>query len=145
MNKLTKLFTLNPSTLAGVIILAGLSLAPGSELSPEVREWKSQDGQYAVMASLSGFDRFTQRVTLNKEDATVVEVPLSRLSAADRTYVVDHTRGTATPPEKEKTLYGIRWQPEMEDALAKAAGEATPDDDRPVMWFRVLGELEQDL
>ena len=140
MNKLTNLLSL--------ATLGSLALVAAGEPSEEVREWTSQDGQYSVMASLSGFDRTKQRVSLSKADATVVEVPLSRLSAADRSYVAEYfrepeRRSTGVP--SEKTLYGIRWQPAMQDALAEASGAATPDDDLPVLWFRVLGELEEDL
>ena len=38
--------------------------------------------------------------------------------------------------------YGIQWTPGMENALASAAGSVSSDDDRPVMWFRVLGDLK---
>ncbi len=41
-----------------------------------------------------------------------------------------------------KNLYGIRWQAGVEDAMLVATGKETNRDDRPIMWFRVLGDLE---
>ncbi len=44
--------------------------------------------------------------------------------------------------EKTKTMYGINWHKSGEPALASARGDASTQDDRPIMWFRVLGDLE---
>lgn len=40
----------------------------------------------------------------------------------------------SSPPAK---AWGVTWQPDLEAALAHAARSS-----RPVVWFRVLGELE---
>ena len=54
----------------------------------------------------------------------------------------DSKRGGRQRLAKTQQLYGIRWQPKLEDALASATGGPTAGDDRPVMWFRVLGDLQ---
>jgi len=46
------------------------------------------------------------------------------------------TGPTAKRPGKVKKAYGVRWQPSL-DAALKQAGKKR----RPVVWFRVLGEL----
>ena len=44
--------------------------------------------------------------------------------------------------EKTRKLYGISWHKSGEPALASSKGDASTQDDRPIMWFRVLGDLE---
>jgi hypothetical protein len=44
--------------------------------------------------------------------------------------------------EKTMMLYGINWHESGAPALAKARGVASTSDDMPIMWFRVLGDLE---
>ena len=44
-----------------------------------------------------------------------------------------------------KKLFGIEWTPRIENALLAAKGNESPEDDRPVMWFRVLGQLDGDM
>jgi hypothetical protein len=51
-------------------------------------------------------------------------------------------REKATVPEPRKKVVrvrGVRWQPTLEAALS-AAAKSRPA--KPVVWFRVLGELE---
>jgi hypothetical protein len=42
--------------------------------------------------------------------------------------------------EKARDLYGVRWQPSLERALEVA----TPREGaaKPIVWFRVLGDLD---
>jgi hypothetical protein len=42
---------------------------------------------------------------------------------------------------RESNMYGIRWVTDIPAALRLAQGNESPTDDRPVMWFRVLGDL----
>ena len=142
---LSKPNKLRLSLLSGAALCLSVPFSEADE-SPDslVRVWKSGDGEYSVQASLIAFNQSTKRVTLQKEDASVVVVPLAQLSTADQSYI---TEKSPKPARKEATdgsikLYGIGWQSKIEDALTLAAGETTPSDDRPVMWFRVLGELD---
>lgn len=120
----------------------GLSLLclQADELPEEqAREWKSGNGRYTVQALFHSFDPRTQQVTLKKEDSTSIKVPLARLSTADQSYVKQRapkSERTAAPQEEVK-LHGIKWQPEIEEALKLAESNH-----QPVMWFRVLGQLD---
>lgn len=125
--------------LAGSMFL-GLSLLGGQAEEAIVREWKSENGKFSVKASLESFEAVGSKVVLRKSDETLVRVPLSRLSEADQAYVRNlNARSRAGEPVR---LHGIEWQPEIEDALKLAAGRSGPLDDQPVMWFRVLGQLD---
>ncbi len=65
----------------------------------------------------------------------------SKLQSGGSADVVDH--GTSPGrAARGKMLYGIRWQASVDQALLAGRGSETSDDDRPVMWFRVLGDLE---
>lgn len=95
-----------------------------------------------MKASLVSLNTITGKVTLKKEDSSLVEVPLSKLSTADQAYVKEHAPKSVQKRRKgeEIGLYGITWQPGIEDALKLAS--AGVGGDRPVMWFRVLGKLD---
>ena len=124
----------------GAALCLSLSFSAANE-DPEssLREWKSQDGKFSIKASLKAFNRSTKRVTLQKENSTAVVVPLSKLSAADRSFVAAQSSKLPVTGKIAETtrIHGINWQPEMDNALAAAASEK-----KPLMWFRVLGELE---
>ncbi len=58
------------------------------------------------------------------------------------TELVDSSRKKTRRPNA-KPIAGILWHPSINDALLSAGGDTTkPDDDRPIMWFRVLGDLD---
>ncbi len=125
--------------MGGAAFGLGLFFATAGEAH---RQWSSEDGKYSVKASLVSFNSITGKVTLRKDDSRLVEVPLSKLSTKDQAYVDEHAPKSA-PRQKGGgpiKLHGITWQPEIEDALEQANGGAGGD--RPVMWFRVLGKLD---
>ncbi len=129
--------------LAGAMFL-GSSLSGVQAEEVAVREWTSENGKFSVRASLESFEVIGSKVVLRRADETLVRVPLSRLSEADQAYVRDrNARSRAAERGREPVrLHGIEWQPEIEDALELAAGRPGPLDDQPVMWFRVLGQLD---
>ena len=131
------------SWLAGGIAFGlGLLGAQAEENSmASMREWKSKNGKFSVTASFDSYDAASRKVTLKKEDSTSIQVPLLKLSAADQSFVKEQA-GQSKSGGKPIKLYGIQWQPKMEEALSEAAGQSAPSDDRPVMWFRVLGQLD---
>lgn len=129
--------------LAGGMVL-GLSLLGAQAEEAAVREWKSENGKFSVMATFESFEAVGGKVVLKRSDATLVRVPLSRLSESDRAYVREMSarlRSSESAGESVR-LHGINWQPKAEEALTLAAGRPGPLDDRPVMWFRVLGQLD---
>lgn len=126
--------------IAGLTLISGYAeKASGTEL----RVWKTENGKHSVEASLISFNTISKRVTLQKEDSKTVEVPLSQLSAADQSYVRENAPSPKSAKKSSEAirLHGITWQPEIEDALKLASGRSSADK-RPVMWFRVLGKLD---
>ncbi len=141
-----------------------------SEASREARVWTDVTGEYQVQATYLDYDR--GRVQLRKEDGSELSVALESLSSADRDLIrqiqrqkyLDHRRQrrldangsaddsqstsrTETPPPRNadlghdnscEQLYGINWHDSREGAVA-AAQQAG---DKPIMWFRVLGDLK---
>lgn len=138
-----------PSILKSLVLsgaISGLTLFSAfaeKTTGSDLREWKTENGKYSVEASLISFNTITKRVTLQKEDSETVEVPLSKLSAADQSFVKENAphSGVAAQSGKPVQLHGITWQPEIEDALKVASGKGSGQN-RPVMWFRVLGKLD---
>lgn len=145
------------STLVSLLDATGLSLAVASSsqytiFAPVNEAWKKEPFA-SLAADPTGENRealygilarhvITGKVTLRKDDSRLVEVPLSKLSTKDQAYVDEHAPKSA-PRQKGSgpiKLHGITWQPEIEDALEQANGGAGGD--RPVMWFRVLGKLD---
>lgn len=114
----------------------GLNLLCASAEENLLRQWQSKDGQHTIQASLESFNSITNQVTLTKKDSSSIKVPLLKLSSADQTFIRSQN---ATPGQAADSvkLYGITWQPEIDDALAQAKGK-----NRPVMWFSVLGKLD---
>jgi hypothetical protein len=145
-NKLKKkVFGCSPLLAGGMIFGLGLLGLQAEETSgPLAREWKSENGKFSVLATLESVEVQGRKVVLRKSDSTLVRVPLSRLSEADQAYVRElNTRSGSTAPIGEPVrLHGIKWQPVTEEALTLAAGRPGPSDDQPVMWFRVLGQLD---
>ena len=142
--RLPTLLSLKSLVVSGAISgLTLLSVSAEKVLSADLREWKSEDGNYAVDASLVSFNTITKRVTLKKEDSKIVEVPLSQLSSADRAYVQENAPRAKSAEKSGEAirLHGITWQPEIKDALKLASGGPSAAN-RPVMWFRVLGKLD---
>ncbi|MEZ6096211.1 MAG: hypothetical protein R3C03_18630 [Pirellulaceae bacterium] len=133
------------------------------------RAWSLKDGS-TVNATFVSYDKQTDTLILkNESDGSEVSLGLRDLESKDRGFArklanavrrgeltvgdgnMDSSVQTAnekvtnTVPASGKTqsLYGINWQPNMEVAQAVASGKSdSPSDDHPIMWFRVLGELD---
>lgn len=131
------------------------------------RTWKDRTGKYEIEAELVRYERSI--VELKKTDGSVIQVPLKDLSNADKWFVRKQlkqlkARGNAQKPvlqvkqpvaEKEKVekkdnirlaknldtkkMYGIEWHQTPESLQAVADSSKSQ---KPVMWFRVLGDLE---
>lgn len=127
-------------------ILTVLFTFPVSAADPSAqpaREWVDNTGTFRITARLVTADPATQSVQLQLESGEVVNVPLRRLSAADRTYLNSRliSKKSSASPERVVSIRGINWFRDLSDASRAAAGGETPDDDRPIMCFRVLGDL----
>ena len=135
----------------GVLSL-GLALLTtiGSAEEP-MRTWTDQSGAYEVVAKLVSISEDGKTVSIELDDQQTVDVEFERLSRDDRRYVLrqkrlqskrsasDRKRRHASPRRTVK-LYGIDWHPSLDSAMA--AGESSRSGaDKPIMCFRVLGDL----
>ena len=131
------------------------------------KTWKSQNQKYSVKAKFENYDTDSKQVTLIDRDENTITVQLDQLSSSDQKYVLRRykrlvaEKNAANPfkltknkPEKEQARtdqdevptiarWGIEWTPSMEASQRVALGSRRrSNDDRPIMWFRVLGNLE---
>ena len=63
--------------------------------------------------------------------------PVTQPDAIDR--ALDEKTQTVDQPSRR--LYGIDWHGSPDAAGLQARGNQSLDDDRPIIWFRVLGDL----
>ena len=152
-----------------VIWLCVNASALAQETKTALREWYSQDEQHSIKAAFVRYDQETRNVSLRRDDGLEITVSVDDLSARDKNYVAGFLTRPKTPnraldtvhasepkAESEKSdrqnlvgdakrrhldRYGIRWYPKLSDATALAAGDEGIADDRPIMMFRVLGDL----
>ena len=125
----------------------------------KVRRWTDLQSGQSVRAFLAEVDNGI--VTLQTRDGRTFEIDHNRLSNSDRRYIRnqldDRELAAALQPEtaagdrvqfarptgnsrdnsSEPGYKSIDWTP-MEEALASSDNE----DDKPVFWFRVLGDLD---
>lgn len=136
---------LGPLLAGGMAFGLGmLGLSADESQNAGLREWTSENGKFSVTAKLESYDAFNKKVILRKGDSSLIKVPLARLSFTDWSFVEKHAARSSRSKGLGKTikLHGIQWHPEVEGALTAAAGGPSPSDDQPVMWFRVLGQLD---
>ncbi len=96
------------------------------------RKWTSSDGRFSVEAELVDFA--DGQVTLKKPGGETVSVPLSRLSVADRQFVVAATK-TPKPPAKGTPRGG-------KDTVSPAQG-APKDEGRQAIWPMYRGNPQR--
>ncbi|MHC4876981.1 MAG: SHD1 domain-containing protein [Planctomycetota bacterium] len=140
-----------------VMTVLATQVQSASAARPErVRKWTDDTGTFQVKATLAEISESGDSVKLRLEDGKYATVPLERLSDSDRRYVASRSRrklATGRDPDSAKSaasskkqpetrLFGIDWHTSVEQARDSARGTASPRDDKPVMCFRVLGELD---
>jgi hypothetical protein len=144
-------------TLLTVFVVLMLTTSGVAARPEPIRQWTDDTGTFQVKATLAEISESGETVKLRLEDGKFATVPLDRLSESDRRYVTSRSRrknsASATPASdqpsaisKHKTapttrLFGIDWHPSVDQAREAARGTSSPSDDRPVMCFRVLGDL----
>ena len=154
--------------LTAVALVAVLSTA-NPVAADGFRTWKSQNQKHAVQAKFDDYDANSKQVTLINRDGKTITVKLDQLSSSDQKHVVrrhkrlvaeknaadnpfkvvgnETTKKTPHSARKETPIiarWGIEWTPGLENAQTVALGNRrNTKDDRPIMWFRVLGNLEE--
>ena len=130
------------------------------------RTWKSHDNQHSVNAKFDRYEPDSGDVTIVDRDGEAITVQLDELSVGDQKLVVrlhkkmesqkkssdnpfkrNQGNSKKKPQEDRKRVrtvarWGIEWTPQLKNAQVAALGRSrSSDDDRPIMWFRVLGDL----
>lgn len=155
--------------LAAALMLAPTGL---SAQDSSFRLWTSRDRSETVVARMTGYDPDQRQVTLEDQAGHRRTVELKQLSATDQRFVrraapeqrqepagdavmpapsgqTSVAKRDNSPPRKGRrtnrdtthNLYGIDWQTDFDSGFADRGGR-TADEQRPVMWFRVLGDLD---
>jgi len=104
------------------------------------RRWTDNTGNFSARASLVDFDPSEDVVTLRLADGRSVTLPLRRLSATDREFLVQAAEHQ--PGGRPIRIAGLDWYEDLKDARLLARGRPDPADDKPILCFRVLGDLE---
>lgn len=107
------------------------------------REWSDNTGTFRVTAKLVDFDPDTRTVRLKDGNGKTVDLPMRRLSTADQNYVNSQAALSADANKlpRVQNIAGIKWIQSREDASRAALGRASVNDDKPIMCFRALGDL----
>lgn len=147
----------------GLVLILFISFQSENFGQEPMRQWSSRDNRQSVEASFQSYDPEAKQVTLQLQNGESLVVDLNELGRSDQRYVksarnrlgtVDDAQSKgvikkevtpARPKHRDSskvtTAYGIHWTPGIENALSNATGSESSEDDRPVMWLRVLGDL----
>lgn len=107
------------------------------------REWSDNTGTFRVNAKLVDFDPDSRTVRLKLGTGKTVDLPMRRLSPADQNYVKSRatlSAGASKIP-RVQNIAGIDWIQTREGASLAALGRESVNDDKPIMCFRALGDL----
>ena len=138
--------------MRSIVLFLGLAvLATCSPADEPLRKWTDKSGEYEVEAKLVSISSDGKTVSIELRDRQTVDVPIERLSSDDRRYLLRHkrlqSRRVAADRRQQElqqgrtvNLYGINWHQTLESALA-AGQPSKVGTDKPIMCFRVLGDL----
>lgn len=121
--------------LAAAIALALISRGPESAARGEDRVWTDNTGQFKVTAEFAGQER--GNVKLRRDDGQVIEIPLDRLSDADRRWVIRNRRSVpAAETLVSLTTEWPRWRGPNSDGISTESGLLTKWDrgGPPIAW-----------
>jgi hypothetical protein len=163
---------MNRISLAIPALICTLSVLASPAHSQQLRRWYSNDHQQYVDGSFESYERHSKQVMLRDENGKSISIPLNGLCASDRrlalrlaktaaaladdntddsavgnrlpdlTRRIKHERKRKDAGMPTQNLFGIRWTKGIENALVEAHGKEGGEDDRPVFWLRVLGQLD---
>jgi hypothetical protein len=85
------------------------------------RKWTSSDGNFSIEADLVAFA--DGQVTLKKADGETISVPIARLSAADRRFVIGERKKLRNPAKPAAPSYATDMQPFLTQYCAACHNE----------------------
>lgn len=142
------------------------------ELIPNMRVWKDRSGRHSLEAELVGYENsivelkkedgttisiplkelsnsdkwyVRKEIKSRRSPATGTVQPVKKREAPEKTEPTPRTRLTQKELKdlgrqiKTKRLFGLEWH---ENPESFAAASKLSRSEKPVMWFRVLGDLE---
>lgn len=133
--------------LIGIVLIQLALVAKDAQAAEPLRVWTDDSASFKVAAKFVSVSDDRSSVALQLADGRLVDVPLNRLSAEDHKYVeqlqnVERKRETRKPHKRKvKRLYGIDWHQTLDSAGAAAKPNARWKSGKPIMCFRVLGDL----
>ncbi len=153
--------------VAGLVPLVFVPASGWSQSTTDTpRTWTDDTGQHAVQATLVSYDTQTKQVVLQRDDGREIRLVATDLCMADRRYLALRAerlriRQNRQPSSTQETaidqaltdhkqpaqrfniasLYGIDWHRHPQSAQWAATGQPGARDDKPIVWFRVLGDL----
>ena len=104
-------------------------------------------------ARVARYDFDEQTVTLVSRDGSELVVTISELGIPDKRLIVKALQqnlfqkpqrapaGDATRKNQPASLRPLVWHNNLRQASAKASGGESGEDQRPIVWIRVLGDL----
>jgi hypothetical protein len=151
--------------LLAAILIANVGTTSAQESKPKLLRWYDVQSRQSVRAYFDSVENGL--VKIKTKDGETYSIAIDRLSSANQRYVknqqskhqpptpapsvdqpnaaaeMDDARPVAQPVAENliqpKSMYGIRWEP-MDDLVTNQPVPAT--DNKPIFWFRVLGDLE---
>jgi hypothetical protein len=138
--------------MRSIVLSVGLAvLATYSQADEPMRRWTDKSGEYEVEAKLVSISSDGNTVSIELPDRQSVDVPIERLSSDDRRYLLRYKRLQSKRMASDRrrqelqqhrtvNLYGINWHQTLESAMA-AGQPSKVGTDKPIMCFRVLGDL----
>lgn len=122
-------------------------------------KFKQIQGQ-PLEARVVRYDLDDQIVTLTNRDGQEIQIEVAELNPVDKRTVVkaverqlfqklkekandNRAAGNEAEAEvpKNNNREPVAWNSNLKQATAKAMGTESTEDDRPIVWFRVLGDL----
>lgn len=152
-----------------IYLMLAFSMPTKAFCQDQMRHWSSRNGDETVEARFQSFNPKSKTISIQLRDGRTLQVGLKQLSRADRRYVSNRHRdrtdkfdnlpaagaanenriddkgrkgGKYRKSSKPVRAFGINWIPGIQSALQHAFAGESSQDDRPVMWMRVLGDLE---
>ena len=157
------------SVFLALTVVGACATSIAQDSTPKVRRWLDAQSGMAVRAYFAGIENGVVNLKTRKGDS--YSIALERLSTTDRKYVrnlleresgppaaagdggvppaIANQQANQQPPDGQPQAqpserFGIQWYP-IDSVLIdeqQADGNLKPANDKPVFWFRVLGDLE---
>jgi hypothetical protein len=109
--------SLVPNRIWLAVFLVVMGLAAASAQAAELRTWKDSTGQFSIRAKLAKVEG--DKVTLEKDDGSEIEIELKKLSPSDQTYVAEQAKADADP---FKPVPKDPFQAKKRESTAKGKG-----------------------